>query len=144
MAIRKAEAIWKGNLKDGKGELSVESGSLKNSYSFGSRFKDDGGTNPEELIGAALAGCFSMALAKNLADKDYKPEKIHTTAAVKLDQVEGEFKISNILLNMEAEVPDIDEGELLELAQQAKDNCIVARALQGTEIVLESRHAVKK
>lgn len=138
MAVRKASAIWQGNLKEGNGRLNVESGSLDAPYSFGSRFEEGTGTNPEELIGAAHAGCFSMALSGILSEAGHKPEKIETSAGVRLDKTEGGFTISEIELTVRATIPDIDDETFRKHADEAKRNCPVSRALTGVKISLKA------
>jgi osmotically inducible protein OsmC len=138
MPVRKAEAIWTGSLREGRGDLSLGSGAFKGAYSFGSRFEGQAGSNPEELIGAAHAGCFSMALASALGKAGFAPKRIHTTANVSLDKVGDGFKITRILLQTEADVPNIDEKTFREHAENAKSGCPVSQALAGTEIKLEA------
>src|ERR1700733_12864140 len=121
---RKASAEWKGSLKEGKGTISSDSGVLKNTqYSFSSRFEDGQGTNPEELIAAAHAGCFSMAFAHGLTQAGFKPKQVHTTASVKLTKTDDGFSIPQIDLVTEAKVPGIDEAKFKEQAETAKKNC---------------------
>lgn len=138
MKERKAEAVWQGKLKDGKGTVSLGSGLIESSYSFRSRFEEGAGTNPEELIGAAHAGCFSMALANILGEEGYSPREISTEARVSLDEVQGDFTITGIELSTKASVPDIDEASFQEFAKMAKENCPVSKALAGTDITLEA------
>ncbi len=138
MKERKAEAVWQGKLKDGNGTLALGSGLFESSYSFQSRFEEGAGTNPEELIGAAHAGCFSMALANILGEEGYSPGEISTEASVNLDEVEGEFTITKIELTTEASVPDIDDKSFQEYAEKAKENCPVSKALAGTDITLKA------
>lgn len=138
MKERKAEAVWQGKLKDGNGTLALGSGLFESSYSFRSRFEEGAGTNPEELIGAAHAGCFSMALANILGEEGYSPQEISTEASVNLDEVEGEFTITKIELTTEASVSDIDDKSFQEYAQKAKENCPVSKALAGTDIALKA------
>lgn len=138
MKERKAEAVWRGKLKDGNGTVSLGSGLFESSYSFRSRFEEGAGTNPEELIGAAHAGCFSMALANILEGEGYSPREISTEASVSLDEVEGDFTITEIVLSTEASVPDIDDESFKELSEKAKETCPVSKALAGTEITLEA------
>lgn len=138
MKERKAEAVWRGKLKDGDGTVSLGSGLFESSYSFRSRFEDGAGTNPEELIGAAHAGCFSMALANILADEGYSPQEISTEASVSLDEVEGDFRITGINLSTKASVPDIDDESFQKHAKAAKEGCPVSKALAGTDITLEA------
>lgn len=141
MAERIANAVWNGSLKEGNGKVKLGSGAFEGAYSFKSRFENGEGTNPEELIGAAHAGCFSMALASGLGKAGYNPKFVNTVAKVKLEKVGEGFKITTIELNTEAEVPEIDEQKFLELAENAKTNCPVSQALQGTEIRLEAKLA---
>src|SRR5213595_413570 len=107
MPVRKAEATWTGDLRAGRGEVKTGSGSFSGAYSFGTRFEAQPGTNPEELIGAAHAGCFSMALAAGLGKAGFQPKRVHTTASVRLDKVGEAFEITHIDLECEAEVPGI-------------------------------------
>lgn len=140
MITRTASAIWEGNLAKGKGQLALGSGAFESAYSFTSRFGDgSGGTNPEELIGAANAGCFSMALSNILAEAGFAPTCVATKAAVKLDKVGGGFKIVRIELTTEAEVPGIDEATFLTHANAAKTGCPVSQALASVEITLTAR-----
>lgn len=136
MAVRGAEATWRGTLKDGSGTMKLGSGLYEGPFTFASRFETGKGTNPEELIGAAHAGCFSMFLSALLTNNGYTPTRIHTTATVHL--TEGPT-ISKIELNCEAEVPNVSADEFAELAQQAKAGCPVSKALAAVdEIVLNA------
>ncbi len=139
MAKRTASAVWEGTLREGKGRVKLGSGAFEGQYSFASRFEEGTGTNPEELIGAAHAGCFSMALAAGLTRAGFNPKRISTNANVSLEKVGEGFKITTIDLNTEAEIPGIDENAFLEQAQTAKKNCPVSQALAGTEISLNAR-----
>jgi osmotically inducible protein OsmC len=139
MPVRKANAVWNGDLFKGNGTMEFGSGAFKGNYSFGSRFEEAKGTNPEELIGAAHAGCFSMAFAATLAENGFKPEKVQTNASVNLNKVEGGFKIESIELDTEVRVPDIDDEKFQALAEDAKKNCPVSRALAGVEIKLNAK-----
>lgn len=140
MPTRKAEAQWEGNLAEGSGRLKVGSGAFEGPYSFKSRFEDgESATNPEELIGAAHAGCFTMALTAQLSRAGIKPTRIHTTAQVKLEKVGDAFSITRIDLDMEAEIPGIDDATFQKNALDAKQNCPVSKALAGTEIGLTAR-----
>jgi osmotically inducible protein OsmC len=139
MAKRTASAVWEGTLKDGKGKVKLGSGAFEGQYSFASRFEEGTGTNPEELIGAAHAGCFSMALAAGLTRAGFTPTRINTNASVSLEKVGEAFKITKIELNTEAEIPNIDEPAFLEQAETAKKNCPVSQALAGTEITLSAK-----
>ena len=138
MAVRSAKAEWKGNLRDGSGTVESETGAVTGSYSFGSRFEEDRGTNPEELIGAAHAGCFSMALAGALAKAGHEPESIRTTARVHLDKSEGGFSITRIRLETRGRVPGIDADTFREHAEGAKSGCPVSRALSAVPIEVET------
>ena len=140
MAVRTAEAEWKGDLRQGTGTVRTESGALEGQYSFGSRFEEGTGSNPEELIGAALAGCYSMALSKQLADAGGKPESIRTTARVHLEKGEAGFSLTRIHLETRASVQGVDEATFQEKAQATKSSCPVSRALK-VEITLDARLA---
>jgi osmotically inducible protein OsmC len=137
MPTRTAEAQWEGNLAEGSGRLKVGSGAFDGPYSFKSRFEEgQSATNPEELIGAAHAGCFTMALAAQLSRQGITPTRIHTTAKVKLEKVGDAFAITKIDLETEASIPGIDDATFQQYAQGAKQNCPVSKALAGTEISL--------
>ncbi len=138
MPVRKAEAEWKGNLREGSGRVKLGSGAFEGTYSFGSRFESGKGTNPEELIGAAHAGCFSMALSAGLGRAGFTPRRIHTTASVHIDKVGEGFEITKIELDCEAEVPGIAENVFHGQANAAKEGCPVSKALKATPIVLRS------
>jgi osmotically inducible protein OsmC len=129
MPTRKATGEWKGDLKSGKGTVSLASGAFSGPYSFVSRFEQGSGTNPEELIAAAHAGCYSMALSHGLASAGFTPNSVRTVASVTLDKVEGGFAITQIDLDMEAEVPAIDEKTFLAKAEEAKKGCPISKAL---------------
>lgn len=139
MLTRTAGAVWEGSLRDGRGSMNVGSGAFDGPYTFASRFEDGKLTNPEELLGAAHAGCFSMALSLGLAKAGFAPQRINTTAIVHLDT--ENLRISAIDLDTKAQVPGINEEEFLEQAELAKNNCIVSQALKGTEIRLHARLA---
>ncbi len=139
MPVRKAEAVWEGNLLKGKGKMRLGSGAFDGAYSFSSRFENGLGTNPEELIGAAHAGCFSMALSVFLEKAGFSPERIQTTAKVHIDKVGEGFKITTIELETEARIPGIDEKKFQEQAEAAKKGCPVSQALTGTEITLKAK-----
>jgi osmotically inducible protein OsmC len=141
MAVRSARAEWNGNLADGGGRFSVGSGAFEGSYSFRTRMEDEPGTNPEELIGAAHASCFSMALAHGLSEAGHTPDAIRTSAKVHFEPGEGGFSITRIELDTEGSVPGIDEEEFRRHAEEAKEGCPVSRALAATEIALEARLA---
>ena len=138
MAIRSAQAEWKGNLTGGTGTVKTESGALDGAYSFASRFESGTGTNPEELIAAAHAGCFSMALSHGLAQAGFTPEAVRTRANVHLEKGEGGFSVTRIHLQTEAEVPGIEEAAFQEQAAAAKAGCPVSKLLTGAEITLEA------
>jgi osmotically inducible protein OsmC len=139
MAKRTASAVWEGTLREGKGTVKLGSGAFEGQYSFASRFEEGTGTNPEELIGAAHAGCFSMALAAGLTKAGLKPTRISTKANVSLEKVGEGFKITTIELDTEAEVTGIDQSAFLDHAESAKKNCPVSQALAGTEIKLNAK-----
>ena len=136
---RSAEAEWKGSLKEGKGRVKVGSGLFEGPYSFTSRFENGAGTNPEELIGAAHAGCFSMALAAALGKAGFNPSRIHTTAHVHLDKAGEGFVISKIHLTTEAEAAGIDEAEFQKHAEATKKTCPVSKALASVPIELDAK-----
>ena len=138
MATRTASAVWDGTLKQGKGSMKLGSGAFEGAYSFSSRFEEGTGTNPEELIGAAEAGCFSMAFAANLEKAGHPAKRISTSATVKLEMVGGGPKITSIDLKTDAEVPGIDQAKFQELAEQTKKTCPVSTALAGTQINLNA------
>lgn len=130
---RTASAVWQGDLKQGKGTISTESSVLdKTQYSFSTRFENGRGTNPEELIAAAHAGCFTMALSAALGKAGHVPTKLSTTASVTLEQVAGNFTITAIHLDLTGSVPGIDQAEFETIAADAKANCPVSRVLKAT------------
>jgi len=139
MPARTAKAVWEGSLQEGKGTMRLGSGAGEGGYSFSSRFEEGKGSNPEELIGAAHAGCFSMALAAGLGRAGYPPKRVQTEARVHLVKADDGFKISRIELQTEAEVPRIDEKTFQEQAEAAKKGCPVSKALAGTEILLNAK-----
>lgn len=139
MKTSSAQAEWKGNLQAGEGRMKLGSGAFDGNYSFESRFEQGAGTNPEELIGAAHAGCFSMALAHGLTSAGFNPKRITTKAKVQLEKSEGAFVISRIDLETEGEVPGADETTFRQHAETAKHGCPVSRALAGTTISLSAR-----
>lgn len=138
MPKRKANARWEGNLQQGKGTISLDSGALSGAYSYGTRFEDASGTNPEELIAGAHAGCFSMALSMLLDQAGHPPKSIQTQAEVKLEKVADGFKITRINLQTEAVVPGIAPDEFQKQARAAKEGCPVSQALAGTQIDLKA------
>lgn len=139
MPARVGSAVWEGTLKGGKGTMKLGSGAYEGPYSFQSRFESGAGTNPEELIGAAEAGCFSMALSSNLEKAGHPAKRITTTANVKLEMIGGGPKITSIELETEAEVPGMDEAAFQEQAEKTKMTCPVSVALAGTEIKLSAK-----
>jgi lipoyl-dependent peroxiredoxin len=140
MPTRKAEAEWQGNLAEGNGRLKVGSGAFDVPYSFNSRFEEgQSATNPEELIGAAHAGCFTMALTAQLARARITPKRIHTEARVKLEKIGEGFSITTIELETEADIPGMDDPTLQKYALDAKQNCPVSKALAGTNIRLNAK-----
>jgi osmotically inducible protein OsmC len=140
MAVRTSTAVWEGRLKDGNGTISLGSGAFEAPYSFTSRFEQGAGTNPEELIAAAHAGCFSMALSHGLAEAGHAPIRVSTTARVHLEKDATGFSIPTIDLECEADVPVIEEEEFHKLADDAKENCPVSRLLKGSAtITLKAR-----
>ena len=138
MAVRNAEAEWRGDLKSGKGTMKLGSGAFEGPYSFQSRMEDGAGTNPEELIGAAHAGCFSMQLSAMLAAGGHPPTRLHTAAKVHFGPAGGGFEISKIELRTEADVPGLSAEEFQTTAEKAKEICPVSKALSATPITLEA------
>jgi osmotically inducible protein OsmC len=139
MPVRRAEAEWKGTLREGRGNIKLSSGAFQGAYSFGTRFEEAPGTNPEELIGAAHAGCFSMALSAALGRAGFSPLRVHTVASVHLEKVGDGFEITTIHLACEAEVPGIDAATFAQHAEGAKKGCPVSKALAATKITLDAR-----
>jgi osmotically inducible protein OsmC len=139
MPTRTARARWEGTVKEGKGTVALGSGAFEGPYSFQSRFEDGLGTNPEELVAAAEAGCFSMALSLALTEAGYQPRSIETTADATIERVEGSFTITSVRLQTQADVPGLGDTEFQEKADGAKQNCPVSRALAGTDIRLDAR-----
>lgn len=138
MAVRKANATWEGGFKSGKGNVRSESGAISTGYSFSSRFEEGKGTNPEELLGAAHAACFSMALSAGLEQAGFSPNSVHTIANVKIDKDGEGFTITNITLETEADVPDISESDFQEQANGAKTNCPLSKALSAVHIDMKA------
>lgn len=139
MKVRTAESRWDGTLKEGKGVMKLQSGAYEGPYSFASRFEDGQGTNPEELIGAAHSGCFSMFLSAVLSKEGLQPKSVITKAKVHLGEVDGAPKIVKIELDCEADVPGVTESVFHEKAELSKEKCPVSKALAGTEILLTAR-----
>ena len=136
---RKGSAVWQGTLKEGKGTVSTESGTLKEaSYSFTSRFESGAGTNPEELLAAAHAGCFSMALSGQLMGEKLTAERIATTATVTVEKVEGGFGITHVHLAVEAKIAGVDQATFERLAGEAKTGCPVSK-LFNTRITMDAK-----
>jgi osmotically inducible protein OsmC len=139
MPTRQAEATWDGDLKGGKGNIKLASGAWSGGYSFGTRFENAPGTNPEELIAAAHSACFSMALAAGLGKNGFQPKSVHTTAKVTVEKVGEGFKITKIALDTNAQVPNIDEKKFLEIANATKTGCPVSGALSAVPIELTAK-----
>jgi len=130
---RNASAVWSGTGKEGKGAITTQSGVLSETpYGFSRRFGDEKGTNPEELIAAAHAGCFTMALAFQLTGAGHPPEELDTKADVSLEQIEGGWKIAAVALTLKAKVPGLSKDEFMKLADTAKANCPVSKVLNAT------------
>ena len=139
MTTRTSSARWQGDLKSGNGSLALGSGAFEGQYNFTSRFEDGVGTNPEELIAAAHAACFSMALSNMLATAGFTPESVTTNATVRLGKVDGNLAITRIDLVTTGNVPNIDEAEFLKHAEAIRSGCIIARALGAVkEITLDA------
>jgi osmotically inducible protein OsmC len=138
MPVRSSHARWEGSLADGQGTVDTESGTFAGQYSFSSRFEHGPGTNPEELLGAAHAACFSMALAHALAEGGHVATSVDTTARVRIAAVEGDFAITGIELRCDAVVPGITEDELEAAAQATKSGCPVSKALSAVPISLKA------
>ena len=137
---RSASAVWHGGLKDGKGTISTQSGVLKDSqYSFSTRFENGIGTNPEELIAAAHAGCFTMALSAQLDSVGSKPDELNTTAVVTMEKTEDGPTVTKIHLTTRAKVPNIEKEKFDELAKKAKEGCPISRLLKAAEITLDAQ-----
>src|SRR5215813_11644554 len=132
MPTRTSSALWQGTLRDGSGTMALGSGAYEGSYSFVSRFESGKGTNPEELIAAAHAGCFSMAFSAGLGKAGFTPTSIQTTAHVHLEKVGEGFEITRIVLETEGDVPNIDDSTFQKEAENAKKGCPVSKALAGT------------
>lgn len=140
MPTRKATAVWEGGLKGGKGSFKGESGAIGGQYSFSSRFESGTGSNPEELLAAAEAACFSMALSGGLEKNGTPPTKIETSAACTVEAVPGGFGITKIKLNVQANVPKIDKMKFEQIANETKEGCPVSKALKGNvDIQIEAR-----
>ena len=138
MPTSKANATWNGDLQNGNGIMKFDSGSYEGKYTFASRFENGDGTNPEELIGAAHAGCYAMALSNELAEAGHDPQSVDAKAEVTFEVTEDGPAITEIQLIAQADVPGIDENTFLEFAEGAKEGCPVSKALAGTEISLDA------
>lgn len=138
MPVRHAEATWKGDLKTGEGWFKSESGAVEGTFSAGSRFENAKGSNPDELLGAAHAGCFSMALSLALGEEGFTPKAIDTKAAVTIEKKGDGFAITGITLSTKADVPNIDEATFTKIANAAKEGCPVSQALKAVPIQLEA------
>jgi lipoyl-dependent peroxiredoxin len=141
MPTRSSSAQWSGNLARGSGTMSLGSGAFEGPYSFASRFESGDGTNPEELIAAAHAGCFSMALAAALSQDEHVPDSVNTTAEVTIDTVDGAPTITRSELSTEVKVDGLGEEEFQKYADEAKSGCAVSRALGAIEISLDAKLA---
>lgn len=139
MIARKAHAVWEGTLKEGKGSMQTGTKSFSGPYSFASRFESGSGTNPEELIAAAHAGCFSMAFSAQLEAAGYKATRVETTATVSMVQADGGFKIDTVTLDMTGQVPGIGDADFHKIADAAKAGCPVSKALAGVQIKLNAK-----
>ena len=133
MPKRRAQARWEGPLQEGRGSMRMATGSYEGPYSFQSRFEEGDGTNPEELIAAAHAGCFSMALSGELGRAGHEPDSVETTATVHIEKADAGFKITRIELETEARVPGIDESDYQKAAEAAKEGCPVSQALAAVD-----------
>jgi osmotically inducible protein OsmC len=138
---RRAQASWQGTVPEGGGRIALGSGAFEGAFTLHARVEESPGTNPEELIAAAHAGCFTMSLADLLSSAGHPPANLETRATVHLDEQEQGFSITKIMLRTTGEVPGVDDERFQQLAEQAKATCPVSRALSGTEIVLEARLA---
>lgn len=136
MAVRTAKASWKGGLKDGKGTMALGSGAFEGAFSFNTRMGDEPGTNPEELIGAALAGCYTMALNATLEKEGHKANGIESNAKVHFGKDDAGFAITSIDLETKADVEGLDEEAFLKIAEEVKKGCPVSKALAATPINL--------
>ena len=137
MTTRYAQAVWKGSLREGEGTMRLGSGGMEGNYTYASRFEEGTGTNPEELIGAALAGCFSMALSGDLGKAGMNPSQVNTRATVTMERIDGKATITRIHLENQSVVPGADPQRFLEIAEGAKVGCPISRALKVAEITLD-------
>jgi osmotically inducible protein OsmC len=137
--VKTANATWKGGLKDGKGVLTTQSGALSEQpYGFNTRFEDKEGTNPEELVGASLAGCFVMAFSKELGEKDFKIDLLKAEAKVHLKKGDGGFSVPTIDLEVNGQIPDMDQSEFEKMANTVKENCPISK-LMNAEVKLTAK-----
>jgi osmotically inducible protein OsmC len=139
MPTRTSQAVWEGNLQEGKGTMKFGGGAFEGPYSFSSRFENGAGTNPEELIAAAHAGCFSMAFASNLTKAGFTPTRVETKATVHLDKGESGFGIARIDLDTEGDVPGIDDATFQQQAEATKSTCPVSRALSAVPMTVTAK-----
>ena len=139
MPERRAQATWEGSLREGRGTIQFGGGLFEGPYTFSSRFEEGAGTNPEELIGAAHAGCYSMAFSADLGRAGFTPRKIVTHATVFLGKIDGKSRITRVHLDTEADIPEIDLETFLRIAEDARTGCPVSNALTGVEITLDAR-----
>jgi osmotically inducible protein OsmC len=139
MPTRSASAVWEGGLKGGKGQFNGESGKIGGAYSFGTRFESEPGTNPEELLAASHAACFTMALSAGLTRAGHPPSAIDTTAKVRIHKEGAGWSVTGIALETHARVPGIDEQGFASAAQAAKDGCPISKALKAVPIELDAR-----
>ncbi len=136
---RKGSAVWTGDLKTGKGHVSTESGALKdNAYGFNTRFEDTPGTNPEELVGAAHASCYAMAMSLGLGEMDLTADKINASAKVTLSEVDGGFAVTKVHLDVSAKIPGISEADFQKVAEETKKNCPISKLLTA-DITLDAK-----
>ncbi|MCA9798468.1 MAG: OsmC family protein [Cyanobacteria bacterium HKST-UBA04] len=139
MKTSTAQAQWQGGLKDGSGTFKGGSGTIEGPYSFPTRFENASGTNPEELVAAAHAACYSMALSATLEKEGYAPKQVHTTAKVLLEFVDGAPEITTVELTTEAQIGGIDDSTFMEYAELAKKNCPISKLYKGATIKLEAK-----
>ena len=139
MPTRNSSAVWNGDLFKGSGTTKLGSGAFEGKYNFSSRFESGVGTNPEELLGASHAACFSMALSAGLGKAGFTPQRVSTTARVTVDKVGEGFKITKIRLETEASVPNIDEAKFREIAEATKTGCPISQALSAVPMELEAK-----
>ncbi len=139
MPVRNAEAVWDGSLKEGNGKVKLGSGAFEGTYTWSSRFENEKGTNPEELLGAAHAACYSMALSSNLGKAGFTSEHIHTSVQVTIERVEGKNRITKIHIETEATVPGISNEQFQQIAESVKQTCPVSVALSSVPTTLTAR-----